>query len=432
MRRRLIIGLLISFLAVCNAGAQVNSYQFSQLDISAGLSHNQVNCIYKDAKGFMWFGTMSGLNRYDGYTFKIFKHGIHDSLSLTDDDVIRISEVPGNKLFIQTSNGNNIYDPLCEKFINANTYLQRISLPVSGIITTLKAGNNFWFVYADVLYKLDAANKIITTIRHEKNSASAIDAEPIADAKADSENNLFIIHRNGILEKLDVNTNAVIFRTGVIQKERKSVYYSFSMFADAQNDVWVYTTVSPFGILYYNAFTNEVKHLSKETGILNSDLVAGVIQDDKGLIWIATDHGGINVIDKSTFNVNIITNKEDDSKSLAENSVPAIYKDDLGIIWIGTYKKGISYYAESSVKFQLFKHRPSDPFSLQYDDVNKFAEDAQGNIWIGTNGGGLIYFNRHTNKFTQYKHEPDNSNSISNDVIVSLWIDRDQNLWIGS
>src|SRR6266487_4074092 len=214
MRRRLIIGLLISFLAVCNAGAQVNSYQFSQLDISAGLSHNQVNCIYKDAKGFMWFGTMSGLNRYDGYTFKIFRHSLHDSLTLTDDEVLHISEVPGNKLFVQTRSGNNIYDPASEKFINANTYLQRISLPAGSIITTLKTGNNFWFVYTDALYKLDANNKIITSIKHENNNASSIDAEAITDVKTDSQGNMFIIHRNGILEKLDINTNNVIFRTG--------------------------------------------------------------------------------------------------------------------------------------------------------------------------------------------------------------------------
>src|SRR5437870_13750086 len=113
-RMRLIFCLLISFLGVCNALAQINSYQFEQLDASAGLSHNQIKCIYKDAKGFMWFGTMSGLNRYDGYSFKVFRHSLYDSLSLIDDDISRITELPGNKLFIQAINGNNVYDPLSE------------------------------------------------------------------------------------------------------------------------------------------------------------------------------------------------------------------------------------------------------------------------------------------------------------------------------
>src|SRR4030095_1147915 len=99
MRFNTLVIILISFLAALDGVAQLNRYQFLQLDVSSGLSHNQVKCIYKDAKGFMWFGTMSGLNRYDGYDFKVFRHSAYDSLSLIDDDISGISELPGNKLF---------------------------------------------------------------------------------------------------------------------------------------------------------------------------------------------------------------------------------------------------------------------------------------------------------------------------------------------
>src|SRR5215467_7319959 len=120
MRLSIPIIILICFLIVSSAGAQGNQYQFLQLDVSNGLSHNQVKCIYKDAKGFMWFGTMSGLNRYDGYNFKVFRHSASDSLSLADDGISKISELPGNKLFIQAIKGNSVYDPLSENFINAD------------------------------------------------------------------------------------------------------------------------------------------------------------------------------------------------------------------------------------------------------------------------------------------------------------------------
>src|ERR1700748_3791846 len=85
MRFKLILFWVLIGGSYYSSFAQNNKYQFSHLDISDGLSHNQVNCIYKDSKGFMWFGTMSGLNRYDGYSFKIFKHDINTKNSLNDD-----------------------------------------------------------------------------------------------------------------------------------------------------------------------------------------------------------------------------------------------------------------------------------------------------------------------------------------------------------
>src|SRR5919198_880075 len=108
----LLLPVLTAFVSV----AQTGKYQFAHLDFTQGLSHNQVTCFYKDARGMMWFGTMSGLNRYDGYTFKIFKHNIKDSLSLSDDLISAIEEGPFDKLWIQTAVGFNIYDPVTEKF----------------------------------------------------------------------------------------------------------------------------------------------------------------------------------------------------------------------------------------------------------------------------------------------------------------------------
>src|SRR5579864_5897066 len=85
--------------------AQNDQFQFSRLDITNGLSHNQVNCIFKDSKGFMWFGTLSGLSRYDGYEFKVFKHSASDTSTLSDDYIVGVSEGPNGKLWIEARNG---------------------------------------------------------------------------------------------------------------------------------------------------------------------------------------------------------------------------------------------------------------------------------------------------------------------------------------
>ena len=123
-----------------------------------------------------------------------------------------------------------------------------------------------------------------------------------------------------------------------------------------------------------------------------------VVQDNNGLIWVGTDHGGVTLIDKkNNFKTSYLLNDPEDPKSLSQNTITAIYKDDIGIIWLGTYKQGINYLNSNIVQFPHYHHQESNPNSLPYDDVNQFVEDNSGNIWIGTNGGGLIYFDRKKN-----------------------------------
>src|ERR1700753_2278928 len=115
MKCKILLFNLVLMFAADILNAQNNQFQFSHLDINNGLSHNDVTCIFKDKQGFMWFGTLSGLNRYDGYKFKIFKHAVSDTTTLDDDYIVSISEGPDNKLWIETRNGFDIYDPATEK-----------------------------------------------------------------------------------------------------------------------------------------------------------------------------------------------------------------------------------------------------------------------------------------------------------------------------
>ena len=142
---------LLAFFAISHcAFAQNNTYQFSHLDIKNGLSNNRILCIYKDADGFMWFGTTTGLNRYDGYEFKIFKHNAADLNSLAGNYVNNIYEGPDKKLWIYTNNGISIYNPATEKFSNSVAILSELTKyhVFSDHITAIKKDKqgNFWFL----------------------------------------------------------------------------------------------------------------------------------------------------------------------------------------------------------------------------------------------------------------------------------------------
>ncbi|MFD2889181.1 two-component regulator propeller domain-containing protein [Chitinophaga cymbidii] len=408
-----------------NAYAQRPSYRFTSLNINNGLSNNQVNCIYKDAAGFMWFGTMSGLNRYDGYTFRVFRHNMADTFSINEDYISGIFPVPGNKMYVKTRNGDNIYDPSTEKFSEAPDWLKSKGLPDIAVICIHRAGNSFWLAAESGLYKIDSSGKAFKLL------ARTAGQPVIADIKTDSKGNAVILYNNGHIEMRDARSHQVIYRDTAVAAMLGKQRMALMLFIDAQDDIWTYAPGNDFGVVYLNPREKNIRQLSSKNGILNNDIVYSIIQDEQGLIWVGTDHGGINVIDKQGFRSSFMLNKEDDEKSIAENAIYSLYKDDLGIIWCGTYKRGISYFAESMGKFSLYTDKSSGGSGLGYKDVNCFAEDKNGNIWIGTNGGGLIYFDRAAGRFSRYRHNPSDDNSISNDVIVSLYMDRRDNLWIG-
>jgi len=436
MRLKLILCLLLFACGFCPAFAQDNKYQFSHLDISDGLSHNQVNCIYKDFKGFMWFGTMSGLNRYDGYAFKVFKHDASDKTSLNDDYIENMMEGPGEDMWVQTRNGYCIYDPETEQFnSDVTSALRALNMPDYSLnyIKKDKQGN-YWFIYANSgAYYYNSTSRQTVHYNHSAGSHPALYSNNIVDLEQDTKGNYWFVYNDGVVEELDGKLNKVNYQTAILSKACNGKKRTYSITIDSDNDLWFYAHGIDMGLYYFNPATNALRYIDKATAgaRLNTNIINNIVQADDRLIWIATDHGGINVLDKKDFKVIYLLNREDDTKSLRQNSV-LLYKDNSGIMWAGTFKEGISYYHKNIIRFPLYRHFASDPNSLSFEDVDKFAEDKSGNLWIGTNGGGLIYFNRKTGKYTQYKYDPNNSNSLSNDIIVSLCIDHEQKLWIGT
>ncbi|MGZ3873246.1 MAG: two-component regulator propeller domain-containing protein [Mucilaginibacter sp.] len=421
--------------------AQNNQFQFSHLTINNGLSHNNVTSIFKDDKGFMWFGTLSGLNRFDGYKFKIYKHAANDSTSLDDDYVVSITNGPLNKLWIETRNGFNIYDPATEKFThNTPGYLHSISIP-DRYITAVKKDRegNFWFLHASLgVYRYNPISKKTIHLAHSTVDSTTICMNTVSDLAQDSAGDFWLIYRNGMMERMDPRSLRVTYRSHMFNKLPVQLNSSYKIFIDNQDDIWAFVPTYSAGVYLVNVKKGVFRHIDKgsDNRHLNTDVVSSVIQDANNRIWIATDHGGINLLNKHDFKIQYLLNREDDNKTIGQNSVTQMYKDNTGIIWVGTYKKGVGYYHESIIKFPLFTHHLSnaadDPGSLSFSDINSFAEDKTGNIWIGTNGGGLVYFNRANNTFKTYLHNANNKNSLTNNVIVCLFVDHAQKLWIGT
>jgi signal transduction histidine kinase/ligand-binding sensor domain-containing protein/DNA-binding response OmpR family regulator len=428
------IAFFVLFLLITGrAFSQPDHYSFSRLDISNGLSDNKVTCFYKDKQGFLWVGTTSGLNRYDGYGFKVFRHDDKDSNSLSENNIIRILEGPDNKLWVEAGKSFSIFDPATEKFShNIASELKKAGI-TGNKVTDLKNDGKGNFIFLTDRQVLTNYNS--TTKKSHIIFKSLYQQDAIAQFSLNKQNECYLLQNNGIISVIDANNGKLFSKDSTALNGVGKNSPGLFLFQDSENELWFYVQgIVASNVLRLNIKTGESFLYKKGNAntSLNTDLIKGFQEDNRGMIWICTDHGGINVFNKRTNTFSYILHNDDDNKSLSQNSVVASYKDDNGIIWLGTYKQGICYYHENIVKFPLYRRQPYNNASLPFDDVNKFAEDAKGNLWIGTNGGGLFYFDRAANTYIQYKHQPGNTNSISNDVIVSLFIDHRQKLWIGT
>jgi len=410
---------------------------FTNIDNTKGLSNHRIQAIIKDRQGFMWFGTINGLNKYDGYNFKVFLHNPDDTNSISNNAVNFLFEDMEGKIWVQAAfNYNlpgvemNIYNPENETFSHDHKLFHKGISKQNNRKILMDHYNNMWFVSINGLFRYSYKDDSVIHLHHIIDDNTSLVSNSMSDLKSDSKGYLWAIDTLGILQKIDPVTLKVVFKLSDLNLPN-SIYW---LFIDSEDDIWIHRTNRGGGIIQYSPSTNSIKRFTqgKYGESLNNEYILNITQDYDGRLWFGADHGGINLYDKNTGKFEYLLNNPLNNKSICQNSPRTVYKDDNGIIWIGTFKKGISYYHKNLYKFQLFKNNPENKLSLGYNDVLKFIEDKNGNLWIGTDGGGLIYFDRKKNIFKSYVHDPNDPASISSDIVIDMCIDHKGRLWLGT
>jgi signal transduction histidine kinase/ligand-binding sensor domain-containing protein/DNA-binding response OmpR family regulator len=424
-----IISILVILINAISSYCQGDPYPFSRLTSDDGLVNNQVLSIFKDSKGFVWFGTNAGLSRYDGFRFTNYVHQVNDSNTIADNYVLGIQELSSGDLLLETRWRYVLYDYKKDRFTNKIDEYFKNLVPATGYKSIyVDQKKQVWFIgYDNQLTLQDFANNRLY------NPFKDITLQKAEIVDFIHHKNLYrIIYKSGVIEFYNDSDYSMEYHNDYLKGSLSTDNNFVKLFVDSDNDLWISTEKN--GLFYHNSHLNTWDHCNMNSGKfkLSSNLLKKIIQDNDGNIWIATDHGGIDIINKSTGTVKTLFNRKEDPKSVSQNSIVDLFKDDLGIIWVATYKKGVCYYHESKFKFPHFYNVFGDPNSLPFNDVNCFSEDKKGNLWIGTNGNGLLYFNRKEKRYTHYRHNPTNPNSLSNDVIVSMYYDNDGILWLGT
>ena len=419
---------------------QSGRYVFDDLSIGDGLSHNTVNCIIKDRKGFIWIGTNDGLNRYDGYSFLIFKSSVSDTNSISNNRINTLYEDSYGRLWVGTRNGLNVFNPEMQNFKRYMVTSKSQPDQTWYDILTLyedRAGNFLVGTYGEGLFRYDP---LIGRFKKIEVTYSAI-----SDLSGGTNLDNFVSSIFQDREKrLWVGTN----RTGInLFNPEKSEYTHYSF---CKNKI---LPTSSFRKTIYQDFDGEIWICSAEEGIfrfdpsdgtvinyrfvpgrnsLSNNLVRDIYQDRSGLFWLATDGGGINLFDKKTGKFTSLRYDPGDQLSLSSNAIYIIYQDNTNVIWIGTVNSGISIYDPNKKHFRYFTWQFNIEKNLSHRSVSAFAEDNMGNLWIGTEGGGLNYFNVKGEEFSHFISNPQIPGSLSSNNITSLLYDKEGTLWVGT
>ena len=349
--------------------AQSKNLIFNNINIEQGISQSTIEDIFQDSEGYIWLGTNDGLNRYNGYEFKIYNYEEYQN-SISHNGITDITEDKYGNIWVNTVSGVNKINKKTEKISN---YTE-----INGKI------------------KEDSTTEIIVT----------------------KDNNILV----GTYEGLNIY-NAKEDRFDIILEQKDGILSSciYSIDEDINGNIWIGTELG------LNKLSKDFKVL--ETYTSESEIYNIFCDDENGFVWAGSDSSGLLKIDTKTKEVKQYINNIEDLNSLPANQVGAIIRDRKGNLWVGT-TNGLARYNEKNDSFDVYKNKVYDKNSLVYNDVRSIIEDREGVLWVGTYSGISIFDTESSIKY--YNAGLDDGYLLSENMVHGIYEDDEGYLWIGS
>jgi len=414
---------------------QSRHIELRHISTADGLSENTVYCIEQDQHGFMWFGTQTGLNQYDGYRFKIFQNNSLDSTSISDDYINALLEDQDGTLWIGTNSGGlNCFNRLKNSFdAFQNDPQDSTSLPSNSVQSLfVDMHDQFWIGTASGLSRLQPESNSFITI---------LPGYSISTLYEDAQSNLWIGTSVQGLFKLDANRNLIEHFVydpanldGLGSNEIRGIA------EDAEHNLWVATIDG--GLNLYRKDSDSFLTFKHNPGdplsIKNNTLFTLFLDQNQDLL-AGLENGGIQTV---KLNHSYPSKKDAEfrpyvkeglfTSTFNQSTVRSIYEDRQGNLWIGTYNNGIELVSRDRKQFVNYYNEPYHEEGLNNNIIQTFLEDENGKIWIGTDGGGLNYFDPDNDSFVPIMHDPLNPTSLSNNHILDICKEHAGDLWIAT
>lgn len=464
MIRASIIFSILLIISICaiNINAQNHSVRFNHLDVEDGLTNNMIRDILQDSKGFMWIATWDGLNRYDGYEFKVYKHIDGDSTSLRNNKIYRLMEDHLGRLWVGTFGGGlSLFNREEENFTNFILNPEDSTSIGSDKILSLfeDSKNRIWIGTYSVGVSLIVENESsknpnlspskkikFINFRNDPGNKQSISDAGVLNIVEDNSGKIWFAPNDGSLNKL--------VETSTSSPED----YKFARFlSDPGNGTYIKNSSFDFivtdslnrdvfwlvdyykGLMWFDIktgkFSNDHPHFKFPVEIPKSQIESILITGD-GNCWFGTYGNGIYTYKPG--NTNNISNSIEHFKidpanpyGIESPNITNLYEDNSGLVWIGTNVNGLYTYQKRTQGFINYYHNNFDTNSLTGDNVLSVLEDKEGNVWIGTELG-LDKYDPLKKKYTHFKSNPRVNGTISSNVVYSLLQDDDGNIWVGT
>ena len=436
--------------------AAAGVYLFKTLDARTGLISSQINCVLKDQRGYVWFGTPAGLYRFDGYTFKNFQSNSQDGSSLPDSYIISIQEMLDGNLWIETSAGFCVYHPQTESFErDMRQVYGQMGIEGKPNVVFIDRHKNFW---ASIPNKGVVAYNMQQQTSYEfgyTNDAHGVPQGNICSIN-ECRDGAIIVYDDGRLVCCDImRQQQTVWQTDHIAQQRLRKTKSLKVFADQMDNIWLYGQGT---LMIYNKNANTWDtSIGNQLGLTSVSVdysVNGMAGDRSGNIWIGTDHSGlirtnVNNHEMEYVQPRGINPRRIDSETIA---IQSVYVDDTDLLWVGTEKSGVAYYGNNIYKFasnlvgDVTAIAQGNDSTIWYGTGSKgvigyngplasskvtcMATTPDGSLWVGSKQNGLTRIQNGTSRF--YSSSRDSSKTLIDDHINALCSDKSGNLWIAS
>ncbi len=478
MRKRFIF-FIVLYQIICSFPFQIRAIntsdiKFDHIGVDDGLSETRVADIEEDSWGYLWFGTESGLNRYDGYTFRIYHNDRYDSTTISKNKITVVYEDSNKDLWIGTSEGLNLYNRNKDNFIRFrltgnlkneiinciyedkqhnlwigtnkglfqiknHTFIARykysehnhssINNNIIRGIAEFDEGKLFLGTSGNYAQIFDCKNKTFTRIKYPFDNKITTQRFNITGfCKSSNGNIIFSVYNLGVY--------CFNIKTLQIKEYINKKFLTKFIYCIIEYKPKVYLMASDgYGLIFYDENTNEFSNLRAnpfDPYSLSSDKLLDIYYSSTGQLWISTTIDDVNVYSEHKYKFKHFTSEINNNISLSHKSVNCFYQTQDSKIWIGTESGGLNLYNKKENAFIHFKHHPDNPYSISDNTVLTIFEDSEKQLWLGTWTGGLNRFNRKENRFYSYMHNPLDSSSIVANNVWAIAEDKNGNLWIGT
>ncbi|MHA4808630.1 hybrid sensor histidine kinase/response regulator transcription factor [Flavitalea flava] len=372
MKKRTLLILSLFLVPFCFVYPQSKPYYFKNYQTGDGISGNTITCITQDRKGFMWFGTRNGLNRFDGSAFRIFRYSQTDPASLGSNSIVSLHEDQQDQLWIGTHSGIYLFDPAKEKFTPFT------SVPAGEIkFIEEDKDHNIWIVADFKLYRFNRSTG--RTLSYSPANSAGIVAVHIAQ-----NGTLWIATSAGVIKKYDAGKDLFITYSISASLKKNEFNQIQDIYPLNENEVIVGTNHSA---LLFDLNTLKAQNLLSQFPWGHDIQIHRIFEQHTNELWLGTETG-LYIYNLQTKKTDLIQHEYDNPYSITNNVLYSYYMDKEGGTWIGTFFGGVNYYSPQYNKFQkYFRHHGVD--NLSGNLIHEICEDGNGNLWVGTEDAGL-------------------------------------------